>query len=131
MGGRENEGTIQRICSDLSKAPVPKQLAVGGAAGWAAGYLTMKVGKMAATAVGGSLLLLQIAHHKGYIKVDWNKMTNDSASMADKIKQKLHMKSKTGFEKFQEWSARIFTWLGDSQEDSFWGLPPRDVYAGS
>ena len=65
----ENEGTIQRICSDLSKAPVPKQLAVGGAAGWAAGYLTMKVGKMAATAVGGSLLLLQIAHHKGYIKV--------------------------------------------------------------
>ena len=68
----ENEGTIQRICSDLSKAPVPKQLAVGGAAGWAAGYLTMKVGKMAATAVGGSLLLLQIAHHKGYIKVVHN-----------------------------------------------------------
>ena len=25
------------------KAPPPKQLAVGGAAGWAAGYLTMKV----------------------------------------------------------------------------------------
>ena len=30
---------------------------------------------MAATAVGGSLLLLQIAHHKGYIKVDWNKVS--------------------------------------------------------
>merc|ERR1712055_180832 len=99
MGGElevfrsENEGTIQRICSDLSKAPVPKQLAVGGAAGWAAGYLTMKVGKMAATAVGGSLLLLQIAHHKGYIKVDWNKMTQDSTSVADKIKKKLHIQS--------------------------------------
>ena len=58
-----------RILSDLSKAPVPKQIAVGGAAGWTAGYLTMKAGKMAATAIGGTLILLQIAHHKGYIKV--------------------------------------------------------------
>ena len=29
---------------------------------------------MAAATVGGSLILLQIAHHKGYIKVDWNKV---------------------------------------------------------
>ena len=57
------------MLADLSKAPVPKQIAVGGAAGWTAGYLTMKAGKMAATAIGGTLLLLQIAHHKGYIKV--------------------------------------------------------------
>merc|ERR1719150_2126534 len=61
---------------------------------------------MAATAIGGSLLLLQIAHHKGYIKVDWNKMTNDSATVADKLKKKLHIQSKSGFEKFQEWSAK-------------------------
>ena len=33
---------------------------------------------MAATAVGGSLLLLQIAHHKGYIKVDWNKVSKQT-----------------------------------------------------
>ena len=33
-----------------------------------------QVGKMAAATVGGSLILLQIAHHKGYIKVDWNKV---------------------------------------------------------
>ena len=65
----ESQGTLDKICSDLSKAPVPKQLAVGGLAGWTAGYLTMKAGKAAATAIGGSLLLLQIAHHKGYIKV--------------------------------------------------------------
>lgn len=41
---------------DLSKAPAPKQIGVGAVVGWATGYLTMKVGKMAATAVGGSLL---------------------------------------------------------------------------
>ena len=58
----EEQGKIERISRDLRftnvspnlilfflnlfktrKAPPPKQLAVGGAAGWAAGYLTMKV----------------------------------------------------------------------------------------
>ena len=61
--------SLSRILSDLGHASVPKQLAAGGAAGWVSGYLTMKAGKMAATAIGGTLLLLQIAHHKGYIKV--------------------------------------------------------------
>ena len=65
----EQQGTVERLCSELSRAPPPKQLAVGGAAGWVTGYLTMKAGKMAATAIGGTLLLVQIAHHKGYIKV--------------------------------------------------------------
>merc|ERR1712227_826838 len=103
---RENQGTVAKIMNDLARAPVPKQIAVGGAAGWAAGYVTMKAGKMAATAIGGTLLLLQIAHHKGYIKVDWNRMTNDSASMADKIKRKLRIESKSGMERFQEWSSK-------------------------
>ena len=34
---------IEKISRDLRKAPPPKQLALGGVAGWAAGYLTMKV----------------------------------------------------------------------------------------
>ena len=56
---------IKKFTTDMSKAPAPKQLAVGATAGWLAGYMTMKVGKAAATLVGGSLLVLQIAHHKG------------------------------------------------------------------
>ena len=36
-----------------------------------------------------------------FTQVDWNKMTNDSASVADKIKKKLHIQSKSGLEKFQ------------------------------
>ena len=57
---RDSENAVKRILKDLSKAPAPKQLAVGAGAGWLVGYLTMKVGKAAATAVGGSLLLLQV-----------------------------------------------------------------------
>eukprot|EP00092_Neocalanus_flemingeri_P004978 GFUD01005354.1.p1 GENE.GFUD01005354.1~~GFUD01005354.1.p1 ORF type:complete len:151 (-),score=57.50 GFUD01005354.1:346-798(-) len=118
----ESQGTLDKICSDLAKASVPKQLGVGGVAGWTTGYLTMKAGKMAATAIGGTLLLLQIAHHKGYIKVDWNKMTSDSASMADKIKKKLHLKSKSGLEKFQEWSARNIYLAGGFTGGFFLGI---------
>jgi len=118
----EEQGMIEKISRDLRKAPPPKQLAVGGAAGWAAGYLTMKAGKMAATAIGGTLLLLQIAHHKGYIKVDWSKMTEDSASVADKIKKKLHIQSKSGLEKFQEWSAKNIYLAGGFTGGFFLGI---------
>jgi hypothetical protein len=33
------------------------------------GFLAMKVGKAAATAVGGGIIILQLANHKGYINV--------------------------------------------------------------
>jgi len=118
----EEVGMLEKINRDLRKAPPPKQLAVGGAAGWCAGYLTMKAGKMAATAIGGSLLLLQIAHHKGYIKVDWAKMTSDSATVADKLKKKLHIQSKSGLERFQEWSAKNVYLAGGFTGGFFLGI---------
>ena len=40
---REQQSTVGRVMEDLARAPPPKQLAVGGVAGWAAGYVTMKV----------------------------------------------------------------------------------------
>ena len=49
-------------------------------------------------------------------------MTNDSASMADKIKKKLHLKSKSGFERFQEWSARNIYLAGGFTGGFFLGI---------
>jgi len=118
----EGETMLKRVMKDLSKAPAPKQMAVGGSAGWLAGYMTMKLGKMAATAVGGTLLLLQIAHHKGYIKVDWNKMAGDSSSMADRLKKKLHIKSKSGMEKFQDFAAENIYVAGGFTGGFFLGI---------
>ena len=63
----DTKNAVRKFVKDMSKAPAPKQLAVGATAGWLAGYITMKVGKAAATMVGGSLLVLQIAHHKGML----------------------------------------------------------------
>ncbi|KAK9955866.1 hypothetical protein ABG768_015713 [Culter alburnus] len=59
------------------KYSVATQLAIGGVTGWCAGYLFQKVGKLAASAVGGGFFLLQIAHHTGYIKVDWKRVEQD------------------------------------------------------
>ncbi|XP_023579615.1 FUN14 domain-containing protein 1-like isoform X2 [Octodon degus] len=45
----------------VEKYSVATQMAMGGVTGWCAGFLFRKVGKLAATAVGGGFLLLQIA----------------------------------------------------------------------
>lgn len=47
----------------------------------------MKIGKTVATAVGGSLILLQLAHHKGYISVDWSKVNKDLEGASKKLAQ--------------------------------------------
>ncbi|XP_009995490.1 PREDICTED: FUN14 domain-containing protein 2 [Chaetura pelagica] len=53
------------------------------------GFIFQKVGKLAATAVGGGFFLLQIANHTGYIKVDWKLVERD----VNKAKQQLKFHS--------------------------------------
>ncbi|XP_010891469.1 FUN14 domain-containing protein 1 isoform X2 [Esox lucius] len=71
------------------KYSVTTQIMMGGVTGWCAGYLFQRVGKIAATAVGGGFLLLQIANHSGYVQVDWKKVEKDVN------KAKKHLKKKT------------------------------------
>merc|ERR1712088_510135 len=92
---RDTETTFKKLLKEASKAPAPKQIGIGAACGWVSGYVMMKVGKAAATAVGGSLILLQIAHYKGYVTVDWNRITNDSSSFSDRMREKLRLQSRT------------------------------------
>merc|ERR1712198_105423 len=98
--------TIKKFVKDMSKAPAGKQLGVGAACGWISGYLAMKIGKAAATAVGGSLILLQIAHYKGYVKINWNQLTNDSQTICDQMRDKLSKNTKSGVQKFQEFASQ-------------------------
>ena len=49
-------------------------------------------------------------------------MTNDSATVAEKLKEKLHMKSKSSFEKFQEWSAKNIYLAGGFTGGFFLGI---------
>lgn len=66
-----NNAAVRRFFADLSKESVAKQVTIGGATGWCSGFLFCKVGKPAALAVAGSLIVLQIASHYGYIKINW------------------------------------------------------------
>lgn len=47
----------------------------------------MKVGKAAALALGGGIILLQVANQQGYIKVDWNKITRKIDKVTDKVEE--------------------------------------------
>uniref|UniRef100_A0A8C5HPC0 FUN14 domain-containing protein 2 n=1 Tax=Gouania willdenowi TaxID=441366 RepID=A0A8C5HPC0_GOUWI len=69
------------------KYSVATQIAIGGASGWCAGYLFQKVGKLAATAVGGGLLLLQIANNSGYIQVDWKRVEKEVNKAKKQLKK--------------------------------------------
>ncbi|KAM9396777.1 FUN14 domain-containing protein 1-like isoform 1-T1 [Salvelinus alpinus] len=71
------------------KYSVTTQIVMGGVTGWCAGYLFQRVGKIAATAIGGGFLLLQIANHSGYVQVDWKKVEKDVN------KAKKHLKKRT------------------------------------
>merc|ERR1719365_368371 len=112
----EAKNTITKFVKDMSKAPAGKQLGVGAAAGWISGYVAMKVGKAAATAIGGSLILLQIAHYKGYVQINWNQLTNDSQTICEKMRDKLSKNTKTGFQSFRNSHRKTSIWQVVMQE---------------
>ncbi|KAL1777893.1 FUN14 domain-containing protein 2 [Sigmodon hispidus] len=68
------------------KYSVATQLLIGGVTGWCTGFIFQKVGKLAATAVGGGFFLLQLANHTGYIKVDWKRVEKDMKRAKEQLK---------------------------------------------
>jgi len=73
------------VLKELQKKPHPHQLAIGGIAGWACGYIGSKVGKWAAFTIGSSFLLLQVANYNGWIKLNQSKFSRD----VEKIRRSL------------------------------------------
>lgn len=85
--GNEAKGILERLLGDVSKKSAAKQILIGTSTGWVTGFLTMKVGKIVAVSVGGSIILLQIAANEGYITIDWNKITKKANKLADKAEE--------------------------------------------
>ncbi|XP_066213224.1 FUN14 domain-containing protein 2 [Saccopteryx leptura] len=78
------------------KYSVATQLLIGGVTGWCTGFIFQKVGKLAATAVGGGFFLLQIANHTGYIKVDWQRVEKDMKKAKEQLKIRKNNPISTG-----------------------------------
>jgi len=73
---------LSRMSNDVSKSSVAKQVGIGALGGWATGFVFGKVGRAAATTLGTSLVLFQLANHYGYIKVDWKKVEKTKKDVA-------------------------------------------------
>ncbi|XP_054266359.1 FUN14 domain-containing protein 1B-like isoform X2 [Macrosteles quadrilineatus] len=82
---KEAQSLIDKVIGDVGKTSATQQLILGTASGWLTGYLMMKVGKMAAVAVGGSIILLQVANHKGYVKINWDRIYRNVEDQVEKI----------------------------------------------
>uniref|UniRef100_A0A1L8DUU5 Protein with signal anchor n=1 Tax=Nyssomyia neivai TaxID=330878 RepID=A0A1L8DUU5_9DIPT len=86
MSGKDS-GALERFFGEISKGSATKQIALGAASGWLTGFMTVRVGRMVAVVVGGSIILLQVANEQGYIKVNWNKVNSKVDKIADKVEE--------------------------------------------
>ncbi|XP_015438516.1 PREDICTED: FUN14 domain-containing protein 1-like isoform X2 [Dufourea novaeangliae] len=86
---KEAKSIIDKILGDVSKKSATKQIVIGTTSGWVTGFMTMKVGKMAALAVGGGIIMLQIAAHQGYIKINWDKIQKKAEKITDKVEEQV------------------------------------------
>jgi FUN14 domain-containing protein 1 len=74
---------IKKTFDDIQEMSSLNQIIAGGSLGLATGYVFSRVGKLAAFALGTSVLVLQVAQHTGYIEVKFTKK-----SKIDQIKKK-------------------------------------------
>ncbi|XP_011700289.1 PREDICTED: FUN14 domain-containing protein 1-like isoform X3 [Wasmannia auropunctata] len=86
---QEAKSFLEKIMGDVSKSSATKQIIIGSTSGWVTGFITMKIGKVAACAVGGGIIMLQIAAQQGYIKVNWDKVMSKAEKITDKVEEKI------------------------------------------
>ncbi|KAJ8950303.1 hypothetical protein NQ318_021160 [Aromia moschata] len=97
--GKEAKTIIERILGDVSKTSATKQIILGATSGWVTGFLAMRVGKTAALALGGGIILLQVANEKGYIKINWDKVNRNIDKVADKVEERITGEGSTWMDK--------------------------------
>ncbi|XP_012222728.1 FUN14 domain-containing protein 1A isoform X3 [Linepithema humile] len=85
----EAKSFLEKILGDVSKSSATKQIIIGSTSGWVTGIVTVKIGKVAACAVGGGILIMQIAAHQGYININWDKISRKAESITDKVEEKI------------------------------------------
>ncbi|KAH0548960.1 FUN14 domain-containing protein 2 [Cotesia glomerata] len=85
----DTKNYLDKIFGDISKTSATKQIVIGTSSGWMTGFLAMKVGKIAAFSVGGGIIILQIAVHQGYIKVNWDKIQKKAEKVSDTLEEKI------------------------------------------
>ncbi|KAK2171665.1 hypothetical protein NP493_1037g00029 [Ridgeia piscesae] len=89
--GMENRNWLSKLVSDLTKASTAKQITVGGFTGWGTAFAMRSYGRWAAITICGSLLVVQVAHHTGYIAIDWGRLEHKVRQTRQKIENEANL----------------------------------------
>ncbi|KAJ6633656.1 FUN14 domain-containing protein 1, partial [Pseudolycoriella hygida] len=77
--------SLEKFLDNINGKSATKQIIFGSVAGWFSGYSTMKIGKTAAFLIGGGIIFLQVANEQGWIKIDYNILSNEIDKAAEKV----------------------------------------------
>ncbi|XP_022901606.1 FUN14 domain-containing protein 1B-like [Onthophagus taurus] len=86
------KNVLQQLMRSISKSSNTKQLLVGTGSGLTTGFITMKIGRTAAFAIGGGILLLQIAQTQGYVKIDWDRIKKKAAKTSRAVENNVNQR---------------------------------------
>lgn len=94
---------LEKILGDISKTSATKQMIMGVGSGWLTGFLAIRIGKTTALALGGGIILLQIASEKGYVKINWDKVNKNMNKVADKVEETVTGQRSTAMDKVERY----------------------------
>lgn len=100
------KNAITRFFNDVGKSDATKQILIGATSGFATGFISMKAGKAVAVAVGGGIILLQLANDQGIIKINYSKMNRKIDKVMDKVEQKITGRSGSWADKIVQFTRR-------------------------
>ncbi|CAG7719871.1 unnamed protein product [Allacma fusca] len=66
-----NQDVLEKVCAG---GHIAKQMVVGNVVGYCTAHVVRKFGKLAAGSIIGSFCFIKLAHHRGYISVDWKRI---------------------------------------------------------
>ncbi|KAK9890258.1 hypothetical protein WA026_010368 [Henosepilachna vigintioctopunctata] len=87
MSRDENVNTpyFDKVMAEIANATPARQMIFGISSGWVCGFFAMKVGRSSALALGGGIILLQIASDKGFININWDKVNRSIDNVSTTI----------------------------------------------
>ncbi|EDW76383.2 uncharacterized protein Dwil_GK19026 [Drosophila willistoni] len=71
---------VKATVDELSRSSPYVQIVAGAASGALTGFVLLKVGKMVAVSIGGSILIFELAMQSGIIKTDWNRVLDNRSN---------------------------------------------------
>ncbi|KAK9758504.1 FUN14 family [Popillia japonica] len=86
---KDTEACLEKVVRDISKTSATKQIVLGVSSGCVTGFLATRIGKVVAIAVGGGIIILQIANDQGYININWDKVNRKVDKVVDKVEEQL------------------------------------------